>query len=190
MTVPELVEEAGPTGKRSPAKPADAEVSGSVGPTSLPAEKTSSRTALRATGFGLVGLGVASGLYVLYLTVAGPEPDYAALTDGEPFRADGTRVMAGSDQCNTALGAELKDVAHPNNYAFDEACKANKRRWVALGIFWASSALAAGTLYFAYRSERKPAAKQSAAGGRKRRELIVAPVIGPGIGGATLRFAW
>jgi hypothetical protein len=161
-----------------------------LGPTP-PVVKGSGFPVLKATGYGLAGLGVLSGAYVLYLSVAGPEADYAALQDGEPFRSDlMTRTQADSGDCNTALGEELRAVDHPNNRAFDEACKANRRRWIGLGVFWASSAAAIVTLYLAYRSEGQPAAKPSAAGGRKRRELTVTPVIGPGGGGATLRFAW
>ena len=50
--------------------------------------------------------------------------------------------------------------------------------------------LGAITLYLAYRDQDKPAAKQAALGGRRRRELAVTPLIGPTGAGAVLRFAW
>jgi hypothetical protein len=153
--------------------------------------KKSSRTALKATGYGLAGLGVASGLYVLYLSVAGPIPDYESGDAGVPVRLDsmGAEVSIGSAGSATCGDDELRDYANSANRAFDKACTANKRRFIAGAVGIASGVLAAGALYFAYRSDGKPMEK-TAMGRRKRRELTVTPVIGTNGGGATVRFDW
>ncbi len=183
--------------KSGPAKMVDATLEEVLGPVPPPIGGKKGFPALKAAGYGLAAVGLASGAYVLYLTVAGPEADYAALEDGQPFNAAGMQVAATSKDCGTSEGQALRDLGNSNsdmmfdnNRAFDRACKANRRRWITLGVFWPTAVAGAALLYFAYRGDDKPSAAQSAAGGRRPRDLTVTPVIGPGGAGATLRFTW
>jgi hypothetical protein len=194
--------EATVTVKSGQTRTVDAELEQILGETVSPpigGEKKSNRMALKATGYGLAGLGVASAAYVLYLTVSGPIPDYEGGKKGVPVTRDPVTMMdkqiadAGSASCSdTTLRNYTPDpVRDPNpNRAFDEACKANKRRFIAGAVGIASGVLAAGALYFAYRSEGRAMEKPTAMGKRKRRELTVTPVISPEGGGATVRFDW
>ena len=72
-----------------------------------------------------------------------------------------------------------------------DACSTSKKRFVAGAIGIASGVLAAGVLYFAYRSDgHSSSEKQSSIGRRNRRQLTVTPVISPSGGGASVRFDW
>jgi hypothetical protein len=157
-----------------------------TGPTK-PTGSGSSRTAFKVAGYGLAGVGVASGIYVLYATFKGPIPDYEDFKGGQP-RKPGTdeEIETGSGSCDDGA---LRAEPHEANRAFDKACGANQRRMYvgALGI--ASGVLAAGALYFAYRGEGQTTETQ-AMGRRTRRLLMVTPVISPSGGGATVRFDW
>ena len=141
----------------------------------------------------------ASGKYVAqlprgrsYETTLGPIAKYESQTGGGPLNSDGMEVNAGSGDCGTAVGRDLRTGAFRDNSAnkaFDSACRAGTRR-LAVGVVGLGSAvLAVGVLYFAYRSDG-PSAQAQAMGRRTRRQLTVAPVISPTGAGATLRFAW
>ncbi len=186
--------EATVTVKSGQTRTVDAELEEILGETPPPigGEKKSNRMALKVTGYGLAGVGVASAAYVLYLTVKGPIPDYESGKDGLPMRFNPMTMM---DESVPAASASCSDDAlrsrpDPGNRALDEACKANKRRFIAGAVGIASGVLAAGALYFAYRSEGRTMEKSTAMGKRKRRELTVTPVISPEGGGATVRFDW
>ncbi|TMQ14650.1 MAG: PEGA domain-containing protein [Deltaproteobacteria bacterium] len=76
--------------------------------------------------------------------------------------------------------------------AFENSCKYYKRQvigWVGVGVFGAA---AITSFYMAYfRGGGSEADTKSATGGhRKHRELVVAPVVTPNGGGATLKFDW
>jgi hypothetical protein len=181
--------EATVTVKSGQTKTVDAVLEEMAGPMPPQLGKKSSRTALKATGYGLAGLGVASAAYVLYLTVAGPIPDYES--GAFPVNPDGTMIDPNTDAGSDLCGKELiRNHSAPGNVALDKACTANKRRFIAGAVGIASGVLAAGALYFAYRSDGKPMEKATAMGRRKRRDFTVTPVIGPGGGGATVRFDW
>jgi hypothetical protein len=156
-------------------------------------EKKSNRMALKVTGYGLAGIGVASAAYVLYLTVAGPIPDYESgdavpiMPNNNPDMTGDVPIAAKSANCGDG---PLRDFPREPNRAFDEACSANKRRFITGAVGIASGVLAAGALYFAYRSDGNRMEKSTAMGKRKRRELTVTPVISPEGGGATVRFDW
>jgi hypothetical protein len=180
--------EATVTVKSGQTRTVDAELEQILGEPTPPigGEKKGDRVALKATGYGLAGVGVASAGYVLYLTVTGPIPDYEGGKKGVPIK-DGMPVSAASASCSNS---ELRSIDSPGNIALDEACKANKRRFIVGAVGIASGVLAAGALYFAYRSEGRVMEKSTAMGKRKRRELTVTPVISPEGGGATVRFDW
>ncbi len=178
------------TVKSGQTKTVDAMLEEILGPPLPPpgGEKKSNRMALKATGYGLAGVGAASGLYVLYLTVTGPIPDYESGKHGTPWIPGSTeRTEAGSAGCGQQ---DLRDDPRTENQAFDKACTANKRRFVAGAVGITTGVLAATALLFAYRSEGRTMEKQATMGKRKRRELTVTPVIGPDGGGATVRFDW
>jgi hypothetical protein len=194
VSVPRLVEDpdGGEEGSGEPAgedgreEPLGAERQERAEPPPPEPRKRSGRTGLKATGYGLVGVSVASMAYVLYLTVAGPIPDFESGQYGVPIDpATGMPVGQGSsaDCSNEALRNHDNDA----NRAFDAACAANRARFIAGGLGLASAVAATAVLYFAYRSDGEPAEQPSR---RKRREVTVAPMIGPRGGGATLRFAW
>ena len=154
--------------------------------------KKSNKLPLKIAGYGLAGVGLASATYVLISTVSGPIPDYEAL-EGQPLSTDGMQVNATSGDCGTAEGKDLRTGGHSGdepNMAFDKACTASKRRFIAGAVGIASGVLAAGVLFFAYRSDGHSSEKQSSIGRRNRRQLTVTPVISPSGGGATVRFDW
>jgi hypothetical protein len=169
-------------------KDPEARAGGGGEPTPATGGQRSLRPALKVAGYGLVGVGVASAVYVLYLTLAGPERDYEQLDD---FPKDTTNmnmpVPAGIRDCNRS---ELRAGSDPTNQAFDRACAANARRHVLSVIALAAGVTGGVALYFAYRGGGGASGKQAAAGARGRRELAVTPHIGPHGGGASLRFTW
>lgn len=188
--------EATVTVKGGQTRTVDAELEEILGGTTPPigGEKKSNRMALKATGYGLAGVGVASAAYVLYLTVAGPIPEYESgdkkvpiMPNQNPDMTMDMPISAGSANCGDA---DLRRFPRDPNRAFDAACNANKRRFIVGAVGIASGVLAAGALYFAYRSEGRAMEKSTAMGKRKRRELTVTPVISPEGGGATVRFDW
>lgn len=156
--------------------------------------KKSSRLPLKITGFGLAGVAAAAGTYAFIVTISGPIPDYEAL--GKRPRDDmGVEQEATSSDCDTALGKELRETSmfattNDANVAFNKACTTSKRRLYAGVVGIASGVLAAGVLYFAYRSDGQASEKQSSIGKRNRRQLTVTPVISPSGGGASVRFDW
>ena len=156
-------------------------------------EKKSNKLPLKIAGYGLAGVGLAAATYVLISTVSGPIPAYEGLT-GRPLDNTGMERLATSGDCDSALGKELRDGTNammPNNQKFDDACVASKKRFVAGAIGIASGVLAAGVLFFAYRSDgHSSSEKQSSIGRRNRRQLTVTPVISPSGGGASVRFDW
>lgn len=156
---------------------------------------------LKATGYGIVGVGGIAGAYAFYLTVGGPISKYSGNSntgkrpfqpmDGMPTVADTDNPFAASSgDCDTMQGKTLRAVDNPNNRAFDDACNANSRRNIAMVIGIAGGVIGLGTLYFAYRSDDKPKEKQTSIGRRTRRQLTVTPVLSPSGGGATVRFDW
>jgi hypothetical protein len=166
-----------------------------TGPTPPPkVVAKSNRLPLKVAGYGLAGVGVAAATYVLITTVSGPIPDYEAL-NMRPLNSAGTEVQATSNDCDNALGKELRNGPNAStveaNKAFDAACSTSKKRFIAGAIGIASGVLAAGVLYFAYRSDgHSSSEKQSSIGRRNRRQLTVTPVISPSGGGASVRFDW
>jgi hypothetical protein len=170
-------------------------------PPPLPGGKSAGFPVLKATGFGLVGVGAVAGAYALYLQVLGPAADYSGNgNDGKfpyrPLQSDPTlpdksmQYPAASKDCNTAEGKALRAVNDPYNEAFDAACSASKRQTIAVVVGIASGVLGLGTLYFAYRSDGKSAEQHSSVGKRTRRQLTVTPVVSASGGGATVRFDW
>jgi hypothetical protein len=107
--------------------------------------------------------------------------------------ASGKRSI-NSDQCGSK---PVDDFAR--NYPsdadvrrFNEACnnfKYQKIGWVVSGVLGAA---VIGSFYMAYirDSGGSEASKTAGRGHRKRRELVVTPVVTPDGGGATLRFDW
>jgi hypothetical protein len=173
--------------KGGPAKTIEAQLDEVLGPP--PGGKSGAPTALKLTGYGLAGVGVGAGAYALYLTFFGPIQDYYNQgAAGLPIDKNDVRVTeAKANRCDEP---DLRDVqAHTENRFFDEACKANTRRNVAIAVGIAGGVLGAGALLFAYRSDGKSMEKQ-AAGKRTRRQFTVTPVISPNGGGATVRFDW
>ena len=151
----------------------------------------SSRRLLKIVGYSSLGLAVTASTYVMLLTFSGPIPDFEEL--GKQPKDPAMPTMEIETDSGSCDDQALRDFQDPDgaNQAFDKACSANQRRFIAGAVGMASGILAAVTLYFAYRSDDAPAAKpQAAAGRRDRRQLTVTPVIGPGGAGATLRFAW
>jgi hypothetical protein len=185
--------EATVTVKSGQTRTVDAELEEILGGTTpqIGGEKKGSRTTLKATGYGLLAVGVASGAYALYLTVSGPIQEYESGEHGLPRRLEmGTEVPVMDVASAKCTDDALRSYGHVANQAFDEACKANKRRVIFGTVGAATGVLAVGALVFAYRSEGKSMEKPTAMGKRKRRELTVTPVISPEGGGATVRFDW
>ena len=162
---------------------------GTTTPPPPPGKGGSNRGTFKIAGYGLAGVAVASGVYVLFATFTGPIPDYEALGK-QPKDPDMPmmEVETNSDSCNNTKLREFEDPDGANQ-AFDKACTANDRRFIAGAVGIATGVLAAGALYFAYRGEGK-AAETQAMGRRTRRQLTVTPVISPTGGGATVRFDW
>lgn len=196
VSVPGLDEDAGgaaegageTAGDGGGRKADDAEPGETAGAAAPPGGPSSSRTALKATGYGLTGLSVATLTYMLYLTVAGPIPDFESGKHGVPHRLNAfgmeEPIPAGSSgNCSDEV---LRNYNNPGNRAFDEACKANKRRYISGAVGLASGLAAGVVLYLAYRGGGEPAE----ASGSQRREVTVTPVIGAGGAGAVLRLAW
>lgn len=187
--------EATVTVKSGQTRTVDAELEEILGGMTPPigGEKKGSRTALKATGYGLAGLGVASAAYVLYLTVAGPIQEYES-GSMVPVRRDATGmevpIVDGTANSSLCSDADLRAYNHDANRSLDRACTANKRRFIVGAVGIASGVLAAGALYFAYRSDGDRMEKSTAMGKRKRREFTVTPVVGLDGGGATVRFDW
>jgi hypothetical protein len=157
-----------------------------------PVVAKSSRLPLKIAGFGLSGVAAAAGLYAFVVTVSGPIPDYEAL-GMRPRDNSGMEQEATSGDCDSSLGNELRTGMFSDreaNVAFDKACTTGKRRFYAEIVGVAAGVLAAGTLYFAYRSDGHASEKQSSIGKRNRRQLVVTPVISPSGGGASVRFDW
>jgi hypothetical protein len=178
--------EATVTVKSGQTRTVDAVLEEIVGPVTPPVGKKSNRLPLKVAGYSLAAVGVASGAYVLITSVSGPIPDYEDLMM-QPMDADGKEVSTSSSDCGRK---DLRSGSNPANKAFDKACDANRKRFIVGGIGIATSVLAIGALYFAYRSDGQASEKQSAIGKRSRRQLIVTPVISPSGGGATVRFDW
>ncbi|HWO23240.1 MAG TPA: PEGA domain-containing protein [Kofleriaceae bacterium] len=165
-----------------------------LGPSTQPPPATgkSNRTVFKIAGYGLGGVGVASAIWVLYETTLGPIAKYESRSEGAPVNSDGMEVNASSGDCDSTVGKDLRtsaNLANSANRAFDDACRANTRRFVVGAVGVASGVLALGALYFAYRSDGKSTEAQ-AMGRRTRRQLTVTPVISPTGGGATVRFDW
>jgi hypothetical protein len=111
----------------------------------------------------------------------------------------GTQDVSGkrsinSDQCGSQ---QVNDFAssHPGDpdvRRFNDACnnfKYQKIGWVVSGVLGAA---VIGSFYMAYIRDggSSEAGKTAASGHRKRRELVVTPVVTRDGGGATLRFDW
>ncbi len=159
-------------------------VGGSTSPSS---GGSSTRTVLKATGYGLLGVSVASIAYVFYLSTAGPIRDFESGKYGLP------RMLVGDMEVEVAGGSSancsdqmLRSYDHPSNRAFDKACSANKRRFLSGAVGLASGLAAGVVLYLAYRDGGEPAESSVSA----RREVTVTPVIGADGAGAVLRLAW
>jgi tetratricopeptide (TPR) repeat protein len=184
VTVPALAplrrDSAGPSGEAEAgagaAEPAPSSATGS------------SRRLLKIAGYSFLGLTVTTGAYVMYVSVAGPIPDYEELGQQPTDPATLMEIESGSARC---ADQALRDFDDPANRAFDKACSANQRRFIVGAVGIVSGLIGAATLYFAYRGDDPPAARQqAAAAGPDRRQLTVTPVIGPGGARASLRFAW
>jgi hypothetical protein len=164
------------------------EVLATTPPPPPPGKGGSNRGTFKIAGYGLAGVAVAAGGYVLYTYLAGPIPAYEDLGMRPKDPATGMEIgtEAGSGSCDDNA---LRVYNDPTNRAFDKACTANKWRTTGAIVGIASGVLAAGALYFAYRGEGNTAETQ-AMGRRTRRQLTVTPVISPSGGGATVRFDW
>jgi hypothetical protein len=162
-----------------------------VGTPPPPIVKKSNRTPFKIAGYSLGGVGALAGAYWLYLTIAGPERDYEQI-EAFPQSAPGMPVLdADIGDCkNSALRDPANDPMGKANLAFDKACSANTQRYISGAVGIAAGVLAAGALYFAYRSEGKTSEKSATVGRRQRRQMTVTPVISPSGGGATIRFDW
>ena len=108
---------------------------------------------------------------------------------------DGTgKKSVTSDQCGSSKVTDFASAnpMDPDLRRFTDACnnfKYQKIGWVVSGVLGAALI---GSFYMAYiRDSGDAEVRRTAAGGhRKRRELVVTPVVTPDGGGATLRFDW